>query len=158
MYVILDCGVVWCGVTFGRLSHSSSLLLFAFHIIVNNNNNNNNNACIAALIRIGLLEMAKFGRLFFSGVRNRTWVESCGIADLITTCYGGRNRKCAEVFAQERLQDDILIISEGICLQRWNRIEKDVLQGQRLQGTLTSKEVYLALHSRKFKKKCCHAG
>lgn len=28
----------------------------------------------AALIRVGLLEMARFGRLFFSGTRNSTWV------------------------------------------------------------------------------------
>ena len=103
----------------------------------------------SALLRIGLVEMAKFGRLFFSGVRNRTWVESCGVADLITTCYGGRNRMCAEAFGKGRLaESEGSVISGEECEERWHRIEKELLNGQKLQGTWTAKEVYVALESR----------
>lgn len=54
----------------------------------------------AALIRIGLMEMKKFTKMFYKGVKNTTFFQSSGVADLITTCWGGRNVKCATLFAK----------------------------------------------------------
>lgn len=61
--------------------------------------------------------------------------ESAGIADLITTCYGGRNRKCAEEF-----------VKTG---QPFSYLEKKLLNGQKLQGTATTEEVHNFLLARK---------
>merc|ERR1719181_1686312 len=84
----------------------------------------------AALIRIGLQEMKLFIRYFYPEVKDATFLESCGVADLITTCFGGRNRKCAEAFVR----------SKGA--KTWTDIEKELLGGQKLQGTLTSQELW----------------
>jgi glycerol-3-phosphate dehydrogenase (NAD+) len=86
--------------------------------------------------------------MFFDNVKDDTFMESCGMADLITTCYGGRNRKCAEAFAREYLDGDHIHVDGQHCEKTWERIEADLLNGQKLQGTLTAKEVYGLLESR----------
>jgi len=86
-----------------------------------------------AIIRIGLMEIINFAQTHFPGVRDKTFFESCGIADLVVTCYGGRNRQCAEAFVK----------ADGA--KSFEDIEKELLNGQKLQGTLTVKEVYRIL-------------
>ncbi|ORY95710.1 NAD-dependent glycerol-3-phosphate dehydrogenase C-terminus-domain-containing protein [Syncephalastrum racemosum] len=89
----------------------------------------------AAIVRRGLMEMRQFGHTFFgSVVQDNTFFESCGIADLITTCSGGRNRMVSEAFAQT-----------GKSIEE---LEKTMLNGQKLQGTLTAKEVHEFLSAR----------
>ncbi|KAK2795032.1 Glycerol-3-phosphate dehydrogenase [NAD(+)] [Emmonsiellopsis sp. PD_5] len=90
----------------------------------------------AAVMRVGLLEMVKFGTRFFSETVNaQTFTEeSCGVADLITSCNGGRNHRCAK-----------LSIERGLTI---DEVEKQELNGQMLQGTLTAKEVNVFLKTR----------
>ncbi|XP_028095632.1 glycerol-3-phosphate dehydrogenase [NAD(+)]-like isoform X1 [Camellia sinensis] len=76
----------------------------------------------AAIMRIGLREMKVFSKLLFSTVKDSTFFESCGVADLITTCLGGRNRKCAEAFARNGGK------------RSFDELEEEMLQGQKLQG------------------------
>ncbi|XP_048882491.1 glycerol-3-phosphate dehydrogenase 1-like protein [Brienomyrus brachyistius] len=84
----------------------------------------------AAVIRLGLMEMISFARLFSknSTVSSATFLESCGVADLITTCYGGRNRRVSEAF-----------VTSGKSIEE---LEKEMLNGQKLQGPATAAEVH----------------
>ncbi|GLT33171.1 hypothetical protein SLA2020_077820 [Shorea laevis] len=90
----------------------------------------------AAIMRIGLREMRALSKLLFSSVKDSTFFESCGVADVITTCLGGRNRKVAEAFAKNG--------------GRWSfdELEAEMLQGQKLQGVSTAREVYEVLSHR----------
>ncbi|XP_014245716.1 glycerol-3-phosphate dehydrogenase [NAD(+)], cytoplasmic [Cimex lectularius] len=85
----------------------------------------------AAIIRLGLMEMISFVNLFHSTSRLSTFFESCGIADLVTTCYGGRNRRIAEAFVKSAKPLAVL--------------ERDMLNGQKLQGPITAEEVNVFL-------------
>ena len=80
-------------------------------------------------MRVGLLEMVKFGKLFFKdSVHTGTFTEeSAGVADLITSCSGGRNFRCAK-----------MSVERGVGVEV---VEKEELNGQILQGTSTAKEV-----------------
>lgn len=84
----------------------------------------------AAVMRVGILEQVKFGNMFFPDeFDGRTMTEeSCGIADMITSCSGGRNFRCAK-----------MSVAEGISIKE---VEKRELNGQVLQGTATAQEVY----------------
>lgn len=83
----------------------------------------------AAIMRIGLLEMVKFGKEFFGEtVHTGTFTEeSAGVADLITSCSSGRNFRCAKKS-----------IEKGVSVEA---VEEQELNGQKLQGTTTAREV-----------------
>jgi glycerol-3-phosphate dehydrogenase (NAD+) len=49
----------------------------------------------AAVMRLGLVEMRRFAQTYHAGVQDATFLESCGVGDLITTCYNGRNQRMA---------------------------------------------------------------
>ncbi|CAB0045220.1 unnamed protein product [Trichogramma brassicae] len=81
----------------------------------------------AAVIRLGLMEMVRYVDQFHGGSKISTFFESCGVADLITTCYGGRNRKVSEAF-----------VKTGKTIKE---LENEMLNGQKLQGPATAEEV-----------------
>jgi glycerol-3-phosphate dehydrogenase (NAD+) len=58
----------------------------------------------AAIMRQGLSEMQRLSVALYPTVRMETFMESCGVADLIATCYGGRNRLVAERWVKDRLE------------------------------------------------------
>lgn len=116
----------------------------------------------AALLRVGLHEMYQFALYFFpvtdathgppnetshnhNNIQYSTMMESCGVADLITTCYSGRNRRCAETFAKERRLGTK--IKFDTCSQHWEDIERRILKGQKIQGVSTIYEVYNVLQA-----------
>ena len=72
-------------------------------------------------------------------VQDATFFESCGVADLITTCYGGRNRRCAERFAHA--------VQAGRPVG-WEELEREELGGQKLQGTHTAAKLFDVLQCR----------
>ena len=90
----------------------------------------------AAIIRLGLLDMKNFAKEFFPDVREQTFLEeSAGIADVITSCFGGRNRKVAEAYVKGKGKS-------------FEDLEKELLGGQKLQGTLTAVEIHNFLKAR----------
>eukprot|EP00752_Nemacystus_decipiens_P012566 g11128.t1 len=98
----------------------------------------------AAIVRTGLAEMRIFAeRLrtdtsFDATASSRAFLESCGIGDLMTTCYGAsRNRKCAEMFAREGGK------------RSWEQLEADELGGMKLQGPSTAVEAFGVIRKRK---------
>lgn len=88
----------------------------------------------AALIRIGFQEMRKFIQMFYPNSSNDIYFESCGLADVIATCFGGRNYKVSRAWTQQYKHD-------GVERKSWQQLEVEMLDGQKLQGTITVKEI-----------------
>lgn len=82
----------------------------------------------AAIIRIGLEEIRRFSKLFCGQAPDAIFFESCGVADLITSCFGGRNRRVGEAMVTTGKSVDVL--------------EAELLGGQKLQGPPASQSVY----------------
>lgn len=84
----------------------------------------------AAIQRFGISETIKFAEMFFPNQTNQETFtkESAGVADLITTCAGGRNVRVAKE----------MIISG----QSAKEVEKRLLNGQSAQGVITCHEVH----------------
>ncbi|XP_038936131.1 glycerol-3-phosphate dehydrogenase 1-like protein [Rattus norvegicus] len=83
----------------------------------------------AAVLRLGLVEMITFTRIFCkSQVSTTTFLESCGFANPITICYRGSDCKEAKTFPR--------------IGKTMGNLQKEVLNGQTLQGLKTSALVY----------------
>jgi glycerol-3-phosphate dehydrogenase (NAD+) len=90
----------------------------------------------AAIMRRGLMEMIKFAHTFFPSSKPETFTyESAGLADLITSCAGGRNVRVGVETAKS-----------GKPIEE---VEKYLLDGQSAQGITTMKEVYALLTHKK---------
>ncbi|VDN01775.1 unnamed protein product [Thelazia callipaeda] len=88
----------------------------------------------AAIIRLGFIEIILFVELFYRGSDIRTFFESCGIADLIATCNGGRNRKICEAFIKTN--------------KTVRELEIELLNGQRVEGPPTAEAICVILKKR----------
>ncbi|XP_040565466.1 glycerol-3-phosphate dehydrogenase [NAD(+)], cytoplasmic [Lepeophtheirus salmonis] len=95
----------------------------------------------AAIIRMGIMEMIEFVKLYEPNTQISTYLESCGVADIMTTAYGGRNRALSEEFAKQYPNNS------------FEDLEKEMLNGQKLQGPLTAKEVANVIKTKKLEKK-----
>ncbi|KAI6661247.1 Glycerol-3-phosphate dehydrogenase, cytoplasmic [Oopsacas minuta] len=91
----------------------------------------------AAIIRIGLVEMMSIIKSLFPDSKKKTYFQSCGVADLITTCFGGRNRRISEAFVRTGKSLAVL--------------EAEMLNGQKLQGPATAQLIYKILEKEAFK-------
>jgi len=95
----------------------------------------------AAVMRIGLSEMIQFIKHFYPKTNEKTYLESSGVGDLIVTCYSGRNRKVAEAFVKGETKGD------------WEKLEKEMLGGQKLQGVDTAEMVWKVLKAEGMEKR-----
>ena len=94
----------------------------------------------ATIIRIGMEEMYKFAKIFETDVNpasRETFNGPAFLGDIMTTCYGGRNRLYGEAL--------------GVCFNQdlppvnIDVFEKSVLKGQIVQGFKTTFDVYTFL-------------
>jgi glycerol-3-phosphate dehydrogenase (NAD+) len=93
----------------------------------------------AAIMRVGLNEMRSLAKELYPSVQDATFFESCGVADLMASCMGGRNRKVAYAYTQA--------VAKGET-RTWDELEAQLLNGQKLQGVLSSHEVQQLIAAR----------
>lgn len=91
----------------------------------------------AAVLRRGLQEMLGLGQLLVPGFQMQTLLRSCGVADVVASSYGGRNRLCAREFATRRLLQKSPV--------NWDDIKRDLLDGQELEGLATCRDLRRAM-------------
>lgn len=84
----------------------------------------------ALIIRQGMSEIRSFTKLNYPYTQDATFWESCGLGDLVATCYGGRNHRVAEEWAKRDGKSE------------WKELERVMLNGQKLQGTGTCDDVW----------------
>ena len=85
----------------------------------------------AALIRVGLLEMARFARACLGQCDERTFLtEACGVGDLVLTCTAGRGHRLAARFVQGDAHMDMEAATA--CEQRWAELEEELFPGMKL--------------------------
>lgn len=89
-----------------------------------------------AVMRRGMLEMIQFAREFFPETfQEKTfWEESAGWGDMIVSCTSARNWRYSK-----------MAVERGVSIQE---IERTELNGQKLQGISTSREVSSFLRAR----------
>ncbi|VDD94126.1 unnamed protein product [Enterobius vermicularis] len=93
----------------------------------------------AAIIRLGFIEVMKFVECFYNVSNMKVFFESCGIADLIASCIGGRNRRVCEAFVKAN--------------KPFPEVEKEVLKGQSAQGPLCAAEASVMIRKAKLESK-----
>jgi len=89
-----------------------------------------------AVMRRGMLEIIQFAREFYpQTVQEKTlWEESAGWGDMIVSCTSARNWRYSK-----------MAVERGVSIQE---IERTELNGQKLQGISTSREVSSFLRAR----------
>jgi glycerol-3-phosphate dehydrogenase (NAD+) len=90
----------------------------------------------ATIMRAGLSEIMSLARALSPSVREETFMQACGVGDLIASCLGGRNRLVAKTYAERKTAGEDPTFDE---------LEEELLKGQKLQGALTSDEVQIIL-------------
>ncbi|WAR06076.1 GPDA-like protein [Mya arenaria] len=77
------------------------------------------------------VNVVAIGAGIVDGCKEETFFESCGVADLVATCHGGRNRLLGET----------VVKSDKTIRQ----LEKEILRGQSFQGPLVAKDIFKVL-------------
>jgi len=90
----------------------------------------------AAIVRRGLGEIIRFAKSNYDNVEDDTFLESSGVADLMTTCFAGRGRRLAAEFVRCDPKKD------------WATLEKEMLNGQQIPDWHNAQHVYHYLNAR----------